>query len=366
MPSGRRVERQRRGAGGGARGLGTARARDRDERSDRGRAARRARPRPAWRRAHLRRRRAPVCACRGCRARRGPPSGECAITAMPSSAQRSTIPPRSARSSWTLSATSTAAIGASSIASSSCRRFTFDRPTRSTMCWSSRRASAPHGGSPGRPRVRGVDQVQVDRQTVERGEARLAVGEDRLRAAVRDPGAGRAGSSRPWSRSADARGGFAVPARRPRAAARCDRGPPRRVRMRARCRIRSRPPPPRPRSSSARGPRRARSRSTGACSRGRCGAPRRQASQRGSGAVAYVTNGALTLTLGEAAHWRGQPLQSTGSGTLSEMSIGEFARRSRLSPNMGRVGSGLYDAAGVLVDGSVHLRRPAPTRSRPS
>ena len=34
-----------------------------------------------------------------------------------------------------------------------------------------------------------MQEVEVDRQSVERGEARLAVGTDRLRAAVRDPGA---------------------------------------------------------------------------------------------------------------------------------------------------------------------------------
>ena len=52
-------------------------------------------------------------------ARRGPPRGECATSAIPSSSQRSTTPPRSARSSKGLSATWTAAMGARSSASSS-------------------------------------------------------------------------------------------------------------------------------------------------------------------------------------------------------------------------------------------------------
>ena len=67
-------------------------------RSARGRAATRARPRPASRRAPPRPRRAPRRRARP-PARRGPPSGECAISARPRSAQRSTTPPRSARSS---------------------------------------------------------------------------------------------------------------------------------------------------------------------------------------------------------------------------------------------------------------------------
>ena len=73
---------------------------------------------------------------------RGPPSGECAITATPASAQRSTTPPRTARSSNGLSATCTAAIGASSSASSNWRRLTFDSPTRRTSPSSTSRARA--------------------------------------------------------------------------------------------------------------------------------------------------------------------------------------------------------------------------------
>ena len=56
--------------------------------------------------------------------------------------------------------------------------------------WSSRRASARTGGSPRRPRVGRVDQVQVDRQAAERGEARLAVARERLGTAVGHPAAG--------------------------------------------------------------------------------------------------------------------------------------------------------------------------------
>ena len=76
------------------------------------------------------------------RARRGPPSGECAITVIPSSAQRSTTPPRSARSSKGLIATWTAAIGASSTASSSWVRLTLQTPMRATRPSSTSRASA--------------------------------------------------------------------------------------------------------------------------------------------------------------------------------------------------------------------------------
>ena len=75
-------------------------------------------------------------------ARRGPPSGEWAISAIPSCSQRSTIPPRRAPSSTTLSATCTAATGASSRASSSWWRLTLTEPTRVTRPSSSSRASA--------------------------------------------------------------------------------------------------------------------------------------------------------------------------------------------------------------------------------
>ena len=42
-------------------------------------------------------------------------------------------------------------------------------------------------GAPGRPRIRGVEEVQVDRETVEGIEARLAVRTNRPGPAVRDP-----------------------------------------------------------------------------------------------------------------------------------------------------------------------------------
>lgn len=68
--------------------------------------------------------------------------GEWAITAIPVSAQRSMTPPRSARSSKGLNATWTAVIGASSSASSSWERLTFERPTCLTTPSSTSRASA--------------------------------------------------------------------------------------------------------------------------------------------------------------------------------------------------------------------------------
>ena len=46
-----------------------------------------------------------------------------------------------------------------------------------------------HGRPPRRPRVGRVDEVEVDREAVERAEAGLAVRVERLRPAVRDPGA---------------------------------------------------------------------------------------------------------------------------------------------------------------------------------
>ena len=75
-------------------------------------------------------------------ARRGPPSGECAITATSRSTQRATTPPRIALSSYGLSATCTAATGTSASASSSWSRLTFDTPMRLTRPSSASRASA--------------------------------------------------------------------------------------------------------------------------------------------------------------------------------------------------------------------------------
>ncbi len=71
-----------------------------------------------------------------------PPSGECAITAMPAASHRSTTPPRSARSTNGLSATWTAVTGISANASSSCGRLTFATPTCRTSPSSSSRPSA--------------------------------------------------------------------------------------------------------------------------------------------------------------------------------------------------------------------------------
>ena len=45
----------------------------------------------------------------------------------------------------------------------------------------------PHGGAPGRARIRRVDEIEVDRQAVESDQTRLAVGAQRLGAPVRDP-----------------------------------------------------------------------------------------------------------------------------------------------------------------------------------
>ena len=101
------------------------------------------------------------------------------------------IPPRSARSSKTLIATWTAAIGASSTASSSCARLTLQTPTRRTRPSSTSSRERAHGGAPRRSRIRRVEEVEVDRQPVERGEARFAVGPDRPGATVGHPCAAR-------------------------------------------------------------------------------------------------------------------------------------------------------------------------------
>jgi hypothetical protein len=44
-----------------------------------------------------------------------------------------------------------------------------------------------HGRPPRRPRIGCMDEVEIDREAVQRSQARLAVGQDRLRAAIRDP-----------------------------------------------------------------------------------------------------------------------------------------------------------------------------------
>ena len=53
-------------------------------------------------------------------------------------------------------------------------------------------------GPPRRSRIGRVEEIEVDRQAVERVEARLAVGADRLRAAVRAPTHRRAGTMPPF------------------------------------------------------------------------------------------------------------------------------------------------------------------------
>jgi DNA-binding transcriptional MerR regulator len=57
----------------------------------------------------------------------------------------------------------------------------------------------------------------------------------------------------------------------------------------------------------------------------------------------------LTLTLGEAPHWTDNVRIDEETGTVDEMSIGEFARRSRLSPKALR----LYDELGLLAPARV-------------
>src|SRR5438309_11723232 len=46
-----------------------------------------------------------------------------------------------------------------------------------------------HRGSPRRARIGGMDEVEVDRQAIQRSEARVAVGENCARATIRDPSA---------------------------------------------------------------------------------------------------------------------------------------------------------------------------------
>jgi len=79
------------------------------------------------------------------------------------------------------------------------------------------------------------------------------------------------------------------------------------------------------------------------------------------------------LTLGEAAHWTDNVPVDEETGTVDEMSIGEFARRSRLSPKALR----LYDELGLLAPARVddssgyrfydagQLERVAPPRRVP-
>ena len=62
-----------------------------------------------------------------------------------------------------------------------------------------------------------------------------------------------------------------------------------------------------------------------------------------------MTRAVLTLTLGEAAHWTDNVPVDEETGIVDEMSIGEFARRSRLSPK----GLRLYDELGLLAPARV-------------
>ena len=142
------------------------------------------------------------------------------------------------------------------------------------------------GGAPRRPVVGRVDQVQVDREAVERGQARLAVAQDRLRATVRDPGAARAGHAALGDDPPTGARGRQRPRQQPLVVAE--------LRLAAAVRVRGveHGDPglrARRRSSRRRARRRGRPRSTCACSPGRCGAPRRRARQDGSGARAYAT-----------------------------------------------------------------------------
>ena len=105
-----------------------------------------------------------------------------------------------------------------------------------------------------------MDEVEVDRQPVQRGEARLAVGRDRLRAPVRHP-ARRPRPSRPSSRSARA----PIPPQRRRGARATSSSLPC---VRARRVEDGHHPPRRPRRPS-----RTRTRPAGAYSRGRREAP---------------------------------------------------------------------------------------------
>ena len=169
-------------------------------------------------------------------ARRGPPKGECAMSVMPSSAQRSTSPPRSGPSSTRLSAdlhgadrrelqrlVELAAVDVATV------------PTRATSRSETSRRQRPHRRGPRGARVGCVQQVGVDGQPVERGEARLAVRANRLGAAVGDPGPPSGASCRPWSRCGRRARRRCVGAPAP-AAARCGRARRRRGRRRARCR----------------------------------------------------------------------------------------------------------------------------------
>ena len=208
-------------------------------------------------------------------ARRGPPSGEWAITATPRSAQRSTTPPRSAR-----------VVERAERDLDGRDRGELERlvqlpavdvrdPDATHEALVDEPRESAHRRSPRRSRIGCVDEVEVDREPVQRDR-----GSPRSRRG--SPSRGRPGSRRrrcascrPWSRSA--------PSPPRRTGGERGRPAPRCRRRRAPCRTPSRPPRRRRRPSRARAPRRGHRRSTGACSRDRRGAPRRRARQGDSG-----------------------------------------------------------------------------------
>ena len=128
-----------------------------------------------------------------------------------------------------------------------------------------------HRRAPRRARIRRVQEVEVDRQPVECGETRLAVGADRLRSAVGNPGA--AGARHPALRH-DPR----ALVRATRTQRSSEQGLVVAVRAR-RVEDGDAGIQPRRRSSRARLPRREARPSTDACSRDRCAAPSRRASE---------------------------------------------------------------------------------------
>ena len=162
-------------------------------------------------------------------------------------------------------------------------------------------AERADGGPPRGARVGRMDQVDIDRQALERVEARLAVGEDCLGAAVRYPRpAGRVIPPLVTTRALLSR---CTPAGCGRAGARCGRG---RDSPRAYAWAVSNTVTPAASAASIVSRASASSRSGSVDIRMQ---PRPMRSSDGeaspddSGAVAYVTRAALTLTLGEAAHW---------------------------------------------------------------
>ncbi len=179
--------------GGAARGLRAAGAGDGDHAWGRGTAATPVPPRRAWRRDARRdlcERLAPAPATG---ARRGPPSGEWAMSAIPSSAQRSTRPPRSGPSSRTLSATWTAADRRERERLVELAAVDVGEPDAGDEAVGVQPGQRAHRRRPRRARVGRVQEVGVDRQAVKGGEARLAVCADGLGPAVGHPGAARAG-----------------------------------------------------------------------------------------------------------------------------------------------------------------------------